>query len=528
MARSRFDAAWAAITGWLPKHPDARGSRYDFLENAYLGYGTNRDKLAFSTFSSATALNDYELDALYYDDDVASRIVNLKPAEMMRAGYTLNSKKDPERARELQKLGKDIGLDLSLLRGMQWGRLRGGSVCMLGALDGASDLTQPLQVKRVKKVAYLNVIDRRFATVRTWQEDPFLPGYGEPEIYNIGTTRSSFDVHASRLIKFDGVQETEPTMRRQLGGWTPSCLQRVYDTLRKFATTYESAAQLMADASQGVWKIENLLDAIANNKAELVARMQLADMTRSAGRAIMVDSETEDFTRVATPLGGVEVIIDRFQQRLAAAAEMPVTLLMGRSPGGMNATGDSDFRAWYGSIKSGQTNELKPVLMRAYTVLGAGNVPDDLDAEFHPLWEQTAEEQARTENMRAQTDKIYTIDIGACGPEQVAIARFGSGKGQIEVDEQALRNSLDVEGKFRKQLEAARENLTDKDLAALSIAKGTNPNVVSSLINANIGEEKPEAPAVVPNAVPVPQVPGALPFAKPDDDAPEEPEDKQG
>ncbi len=520
MARTRFDAAWAKVTGWLPKHPDARGSRYDFLSNAFLGYGTSRDKLAGSYFSPACVLSDYELDALYYSDDVGSRIVNLKPAEMLRAGYTLVSKKDPARARELQKLGQDIKLDLTILRGMQWGRLRGGAVCMLGALDGATDLTQPLQVKRVQKVAYLNVIDRRYASVRTWQEDPFLPGYGDPEIYTIGTLRSSFDVHASRLIKFDGVQETDPVMRRQLGGWTPSCLQRCYDTLRKFATTYESAAQLMADASQGVWKIQNLLDAIANNKAELVARMQLADMTRSAGRAIMVDSETEDFTRVATPLGGVEVIIDRFQQRLAAAAEMPVTLLMGRSPGGMNATGDSDFRAWYGSVKSAQTNELKPILIHTYTVLGAGNVPDDLDAEFLPLWEQTAEEQARTENMRAQTDKIYTIDIGACGPEQVAIARFGSGKGQIEVDEDALRNSLDVEGKFQKSLEAARENLTDKDLAALSIAKGTNPVVVASLINANISVDKPEAPAVVP---PVPGAPPAPPFAKPDDDVPEEP-----
>jgi phage-related protein (TIGR01555 family) len=511
VAKSRLDSAWATVKSFLPKHPDTKGSRYDFLENPFLGYGTSRDKLSYSSFTSAYALTDVELDALYYSDDVASRIVNLRPAEMLRAGYTLCSKTEPERARELQKMGQSIDLDIAILRGMQWGRLRGGAVCMFGALDGEKDLSKPLRVEKVKSVAYLNVIDRRYASVRTWQEDPFTPGYGSPEIYTLGTLRASIDVHTSRLIKFDGVQETDPVMRRQLGGWTPSCLQRCYDVLRKFATVYESAAQLMADASQGVWKIENLLDAIANNKAELIARMQLADMTRSAGRAIMVDSETEDFTRVATPLTGVEVILDRFQQRLAACAEMPVTLLMGRSPGGMNATGDSDFRAWYGAVKSGQTNELEPVLRRAYNILAAGNTPEDLEITFNPLWEQTAEERARTENMLAQTDKIYTIDIGACSPEQVAIARFGSGKGQIEVDEEQLRTSLDIEGDFTKKLEAARDKLTDKELAALSIAQGVSPIIVSSLINAQGKTE--EAPLGGP--------PG-----KPDADKKAKPEDK--
>lgn len=520
-------AASKVLNGGM-KHQSKLSARYDFLSNPFLGYGTSRDKLTYGTFSSICRLTDVELDALYYDDDVASRIINLRPAEMLRAGYNLCSKKDPQRAQELQKLGKAVNLDIAILRAMQWGRLRGGAVIMLGAQDGQSDLSQPLQTKRVKNVAYLNVIDRRFVSVRSWQDDALKPGYSDPEIYTVGTLLTSIDIHASRLIRFEGVQETDPMMRRNLAGWTPSFLQRPYDVLKKFATVYESAAQLMADASQGVWKIENLLDAIANNKDELMARMRLADMTRSAGRAIMVDSETEDFTRVPTPLAGVEVIIDRFQQRLAAAANMPVTLLMGRAPGGMLATGDSEFRAWYADVKSGQVNELTPVLISAYTVIGAGDIPDDLEVEYCPLWEQTDEERARTENMRAQTDKIYTIDIGACGPEQVAIARFGSGKGKIEIDEDRLRESLDVEKKFSKSLEAARENLTDKDLAALSIAQGVSPIIVASLINAG-GKDSGAAPGTPPADGGKAPPPGApTDKAEPPYAPAEKPDDKQG
>jgi phage-related protein (TIGR01555 family) len=492
---SRWDSGIVAgLISYLPKHPESRSPRYDFLSNDFLGYGTSRDKLSFGQFVSSCKLSDGELDALYYSDDVASRICNLQPAEMLRAGYTLVAK-DQTAARELQLQGRALGLDLAFLRAMQWGRLRGGAVCMIGALDGVQDLSLPLDIARVREVRYLNVVDRRFVTAFSWQDDPFRPGCGMPDVYSVGSLGATAAlVHASRLIRFDGVQETDPVTRRALGGWTYSCLQRAYDVLRKFATAYESAAQLIADAAQGVWKIENLLDAIANNRDELLARMQLADMTRSAGRAIMVDAATEDFTRVTTPMGGVSDILNHFQQRLAAAAEMPVTLLMGRSPAGQNATGDSDFRAWYGGVKSSQTNDLKPKLLEVYRILAKGKPPEGLDIEFHPLWEQTAEEQARTENMRAQTDKIYTIDIGAVGPEQVAIARFGSGKGQIQINEAFLLNSIKVEEKFAGDLEEARKGLSEKDMAALSIAQGVSPIIVSSLINAGGKQEGPAAP----------------------------------
>lgn len=505
------------IKGVLPQHPDARReTRTDFIVNRgdvitrhlsqeggtsvqgnslfnnFLGYGTGRDKLAYSSFSALDALHDPELDALYYSDDVGSRIVNLLPSEMLRAGYTLVAK-DQEAARALQEKGKKVGLDEAFLRAMQWGRLRGGAAILIGAIDGATDLSQPLNVKKVREVRYLNVLDRRRISALRWQEDPLLPRYNQPESYTVGTNTSSQTVHASRLITFCGVPETDPIMRRALNGWTHSALQRPYDVLRKFAMAYESASQLIADASQGVWKIENLLDAIANNKDELMARMQLADMTRSAGRAIMVDAQTEDFTRVATPMGGVGDILDRLQQRLAAAAEMPVTVLMGRSPAGQNATGDSDFRSLYGNVKSKQVNELKPQLLVAYNILAAGNAPEGLDIEFNPLWEQTAEEEARTNNLNAQSDKIYSVDIGAIGPEQIALARFGSGKGKIEVNEDKLRASIVAEETFSASLEEARDTLSNKNLAALSVAKGMAPMIVNAMLTQPDPSAEPEA-----------------------------------
>jgi uncharacterized protein len=474
---------------------NAAPARYDGLENAFLGYGTSRDKLTHGAFVHGRALTDHELDALYYGDDIAAKIVNARPEEMLRRGYRLTSKNDTA-AQTLQEAGEKLALDEKVLRSMQWGGLRGGALLVPGTLDGSQNMAAPLNEGAIKETRFLNVIDRRHVSVFTYQENPNLPGLGEPELYMIGNVK----VHASRVIRFDGVEETDPFTRRNLGGWTYSVLQRPYEVIRDFATGFKSAGQLVADCSQGVWKIQDLLSNIATDRNAVITRMAFADMTRSAGRAIMLDAELEDFQRVATPLTGLDSVLELFMMRLAAAADMPVTLLMGRSPAGMNATGDADFRAWYGKIATEQENRLKPKLLRAYRMIGGPSTPGDLDVEFRPLWEPTEKEKAETDKVRADTFAIY-IDKGVVLPEQVAIAAFGSGEGKLEIDEKALRKALSLEQKFSAELEKARSGLSDKELAALSIAQGVSPIIVSALINsagkegADREQPQPEGPA---------------------------------
>jgi phage-related protein (TIGR01555 family) len=366
---------------------------------------------------------------------------------MLSKGFTLTAK-NPDAAKDLQKKADALHLKARFLRAMQWGNLYGGSLLIFGAIDGNADLSKPLNVKRVSDVKFLNVVDRRFCSVVEWQSNPMLEGYGEPEVYGVGNLDGAWTkVHKSRVIAFDGVPETDPLTRRQLGGWTYSVLQRPYDIVRKFATAFDSSAHLMSDASQGVWSIENLIDMLGDNKDELITRLQFSDMTRSAGRAVMVDAASEDFKRVATPLGGVKDILESWMVRLASACDMPITKLFGTAAAGLNATGEGDLRNWYDELASGQENHVKPKMLRALEIIAGGTMPEDLDIEFCSLWEQTAAEKAATEYQVAQTDAIY-VTMGAVLPGQVAIARFGSGEGKIEIDEAAMvkdnKNEIDL------------------------------------------------------------------------------------
>ncbi len=472
--RSTFDAARAWLADALV-HPDAKRRAWtgDNLENVFLGFGTTRDKLAYGSFTQGTLLTDLELDALYYSDDVAAKIVNKRPDEMLRRGYKLTSEKNQGAADELQKRGEaeDLQVSKKILRASQWGRWRGGAALVLGAND-SPDLSKPLRPEGVRDLKFVNVVDRRYAQVVRWQDNPALPRLGDPELFSIGSPFGGMQmVHASRVVRFVGVEETDPITMRQLGGWTHSVLQRPYEIVRSFAMQFKAVEHMMSDASQGVWKIQNLIDMLGANRDELMTRMAFADMTRSAGRAIMLDAENEDFQKIATSFAGVGDVIDRTIQRLAAAAEMPVTLLMGRSPAGMNATGDSDFRAWYDVLDTERVTVLKPAILSVYRAMARGQI-DDLDVEFPPLWQPTAKEKADTDLTIAQTDKIY-FDMGSVQPEEIAIARFGSGNGKIEIDEDALNVSLDQEIELMKDPEARAAKEAKATEAAAPLAQGS-------------------------------------------------------
>ncbi len=403
--------------------------------------------MAAGVFVPSIRLSDQELESMFFGSDIPAKIVELLPKEAFRCGYVLKGK-DASAASALQKKAKLLGFDTKARQAWTFGRLYGGALLVIGADDGEADLSLPMVEARVRGIRYLNVVDRRFAHVVKYQENPLLPGYGEADVYSIsGASGGVSYIHASRCIRFDGT-EIDAFTRRQLCGWTYSVLQRPYDTIRQFETGFASAGHLLADASLGVWKIQGLIDMIAADEGGLQERLRLADMTKSSGRSIAVDAELEEFTRVATSFAGLDAMLDRFMMRLASAADMPVTKLMGRSAAGMNATGEGDEKNWIATVASGQADIAVPAMERFYRILSAGKLADP-EIEFNAISEPSEKEKVDTKKVQADTDKLY-VDMGALQPEQVAMARFGTGNGEIEIDEEALKKSLAQEIEISK------------------------------------------------------------------------------
>ncbi len=188
-------------------------------------------------------------------------------------------------------------------------------------------------------------------------------------------------------------------------------MQRVHTQLRDTATSWQSVGHLLTDASQGVLKIKNLMGLIASGgKERLRTRVELIDMARSVCRSLLIDADGESFERMATSFASIPELMDRFMMNAASAAEMPVTILYGRSPAGMNATGDSDTRGWYDTVEDAQSNVLHPrhergllLIMLAKDGPTKGVLPDNWEIKYAPLWQPTANEEATRLKTTADT-----------------------------------------------------------------------------------------------------------------------------
>jgi phage-related protein (TIGR01555 family) len=300
-------------------------------------------------------------------------------------------------------------------------RIFGAAFIYVGADDGQSQ-DQPLIIPMIKGVRFLNVLTIKDLSQQAFYADATDAKFGKPETYRLNTSANQINttIHESRLIPFYG------TPSLNLRQWPSSILQRIYPVLQQFHTAWQATAHLMSDAAQGVFKLKGLHSAVASNRSEdLLKRMELVDMSRSISRSIILDAEDEDFRRDAYGFAGIPEILEKMMLRLAAAARMPVSLLMGQAPAGMNATGESDTRFFYDQVRAEQEH-LKSKMERLIKILIA-NEEVEVSIEFPALWQMTDREKAELRRMEAETDRIY-LDAGVLLPEEVALKRFPENK----------------------------------------------------------------------------------------------------
>ena len=429
--------------------------RNDGWSNPYTGIGTSRDKMVHSAYTATSLLAEQQCSTLFHSDDIARRICTTRPEEMLRAGYVLTTD-DEDLTKELLEDAEALAVDRKLYEVMCWGKCFGGAALVLGVKDGRTQ-EMPLDESRVRSIEFLSVLDRRYVFPEWTINRDKLPVATTAlpiSMYRItsplvgGMSR----IHESRLLRFEG-ELTDMNLRIGLNGWTVSTLQCAFEVLQLFGMSFASVGHLLQDASQGVFKMKDLMHMIANNRDALTKRMELVDISRSVARAVLLDADQEDFTRVTTSFASLPELLDRIMQRMSAATKIPVTLLMGRSAAGMNATGDSDFRAFYDSVGSDQKKILLPALLKIYRMLAVarGADPAQVRLRFNKLWEPTEQEESLTEKQDADRDVAY-INAGVLLPEEVAL-RIKKGSRKVcdtEIDGEAREKSLKIELEMMK------------------------------------------------------------------------------
>jgi phage-related protein (TIGR01555 family) len=314
------------------------------------------------------------------------------------------------------------------------------------------EMSEPLAPKKIKAFEKLKVLDRSeidFTNIK-FQNDPLLPRFGLPELYpvkfDIGKgLEGTQQVHYTRIIELHGdtlPKDAQSSLSPEQRFWGISVLQRADERLKTLGSSLGSIDQLLDEMSVGKFKVKDLAILLSSpeGKEAIMRRVEIMDLTRSTFRSQYFDSE-EDFSRESVNFTGIPEILNIIFMLISADTGYPITRLFGISPGGMNATGESDMRNYYDGVRAAQTGEELPMILRIARIIHEWkNIPEPY-IKFMPLETMNEKEEAdlkgkeaETEAKEAQTYKTY-VDMGVLEAYEVRWLKFKNTLDDIPVPE---------------------------------------------------------------------------------------------
>ncbi|TFL14208.1 DUF1073 domain-containing protein [Pusillimonas caeni] len=303
----------------------------------------------------------------------------------------------------------------ALADALRWSRLSGGAGIVIIADDGA--VNTPLNPESIGEIAELRVFDiEDISADERRYSDPRQANFGMPEFYRVHTGSATFVVHESRLVEVGGDPLPAKLKTRGIPWQGRSVAEMAFPAVMRFQEGVRLAVSILQRKQQAVYGMKGLADMIQNDLEPVVQkRINLVDAVRGVLNTVAIDSEDE-YDIKDMNLSGVKDVLQELQVACSADTGMPVTILFGRSPGGLNATGDADFDGYHEMIEGAQRTRLTPALERIVSLIYAqrsfSNPPEDWSIKWPALESPTDKESAevRKTNAEAEAREMEALD----------------------------------------------------------------------------------------------------------------------
>lgn len=389
----------------------------DNYANALTGLGTEKDKSSFGRFVIRRQLGTEVINDLYEQDAIAARVVDRLVDDGTREGFTIAGEDEAFDFASVKSQLEDLDALNAVADAWRWSRLYGGALLVMNVNDGQT-FDKPLDLSKATRLSSLQVIESPFVSPTGFNPGMGARAFRRPKWYDItlpfGSGTNVRQIHRSRVIRFDGVR-VAPTRMIQNNGWGPSVLDRVHTELSQLGEVMGYCRNVMHDISIQVYKLEGFRDMLcgtAKDQTEIRGVLQTIKTSIDLLHVLALDTK-DDFVTVDRSVTGLEALVDKFVDGLVRATNMPRTVLLGETPSGLNASGDSEIRSWFDFVSSQQNLTLTPVITRLLEVIFAirenkgQDVPSQFTVEYGPLWQPTQQEKADTFLKTAQGDQIY-------------------------------------------------------------------------------------------------------------------------
>ena len=367
----------------------------DSFTNQWAGIGVGTDAMINKTEYPLTRMSyNYNLfNSLYRDNWVVQNIISLIPEDMLKNFITVKSDIDTKLLDRLNKVFRKTKLKSKILQGLKWGRLYGGAIGLI-LIEGQEDkLSEKLNLDEVDVDSFkgLYIVDRWNGVIPSSEliDDINDTEFGEPKYYTITNEETNLNtkIHYSRIIKFIG-RELPHWEKIAEQYWGASEIESVYQEVIKRDNVSNNMANLTFKANIQVYEMENAdqLFAIAGTQAqERFWKMMRAQSILESNFSTRVVNKGDNYRHEQYGFSGLSEVYDSIMMDVAGSTHIPVTKLFGRSPSGMNATGESDLQNYYDFIDQERESKLNPIFDKLLPIIAMstfGEIPDDLDYKY--------------------------------------------------------------------------------------------------------------------------------------------------
>jgi phage-related protein (TIGR01555 family) len=375
-----------------------------------LGYGS-QSPLEATEYPLTRMTDNYALlNSLYRDNWVVQNVVGIIPDDMTKKWFAPAGAVGPEHLKELDRVQRVTALRERVNEGLRWGRLYGGAAGLIMIRGQEGMLGQPLELESIYPGTFqgLYILDR-WQGVVPGMELVFEGGEPVPAYYSITNARGNTvaKVHHSRLVRFTG--RDLPFLERVAElYWGESEVEALYNDVVKHDNVAANMAALTFRANVDTMEVQNLDQLFSVTSGEQQRRfwnVMQAQSVMKSNFGMQLVNRGDQIKNTQYTFTGLQEVYDSMCLDLSGASRIPVTKLFGRSPAGMNATGESDLRNYYDYVDTLREAKLRPILEKLLPVLAMsawGAVPDGLDITFPPLWTPTAAEVAEIALKKAQ------------------------------------------------------------------------------------------------------------------------------
>jgi len=418
-----------------------RFTRFDSWVNFFTGMNTGKDKIKQGT-PTHIFLTEFEAEELYASDRASKKVVNSIALDSTREWIEYTNL-DTDVVKYLLLEEKRLSIKSRFTEAMTFARLYGGAGIWVVANDGR-EVNEPLDVKNIVSIDNLVVLTRWELWIEATdiENNAASINFGKPNFYRLNPITTGNQVvvknegvqqkpiHYTRILRFDGERlPKRKFIENQY--WHDSVLSSLFNSLSRFNQTNDAISSIIQDFVKKVMKMKDLASIIdSGGKEKTTERVQLLNEVSSILNTVLIDADTEEFSLQSAQVAGLAELVKTVDNKFVADTGLPHTKVLGESPSGLGATGESEQDDYNEVVRKAQEDDLKDNITRLLFILlhsqpaKALKVNPAYDFKFKPLKIKSDKEIAEIRNIVSQSNE-RDVRSTILTPDEAALSTYG-------------------------------------------------------------------------------------------------------